>query len=48
MQKIDNFSVIVPNHGNLNSKKQYIKKFSGEASMMLFNIVNMKKLNFFR
>ena len=47
-KKIDNFSVIVPNHGNLNSKKQYIKKFSGEASMMLFNIVNMKKLNFFR
>ncbi len=46
-RRLRKFSVLVPNHGNLNSKDQYIKKFYGEASMMLFNVKIIKQLNFF-
>jgi len=46
-KKIKDFSVLVPNHGNLISKSELIKKFSGEGSMMLFNVNKIKKLGFF-
>ena len=46
-KKIKDFSVLVPNHGNLISKHKLLKKFSGEASMMLFDINKIKKVGFF-
>jgi len=46
-KKVRNFSVLVPNHGNLISKHNLLKKFSGEASIMLLNISKIKKVGFF-
>ena len=46
-KKIKNFSVLIPNHGNIKSKKSSIKKFTGEASMMLLNKQMIKKIGLF-
>ena len=46
-KKVKDFSVLIPNHGNLNSKKKRIEKYEGEASVMLFNIKKFRKTKIF-
>ena len=46
-RKVKNFTILVPNHGNLNFKKKIIEKYDGEASMMLFDVNKLKKVDFF-
>ena len=40
--KYKDFSIIFPNHGNLNSKKRLVEKYDQESSMMLFNKNKLK------
>ena len=44
---IKNFCILVPNHGNLSDKKNIIEKYSGEASVMMFNMKQIKKTKLF-
>ena len=44
---IGKFGVLVPDHGNLESKNLKIEKYEGEASVMLFNLDTFKKKNLF-
>ena len=37
----------MPNHGNLSSEKKIIEKYTGEASIMLFNLKKFKKIGYF-
>ncbi|MBC8308189.1 MAG: glycosyltransferase, partial [Pelagibacterales bacterium] len=46
-KKNKDFAILVPNHGNLNSKKKKIEKYEGEASIMLFNLSKLEKIGFF-
>ncbi len=46
-KKIKEFGILVPNHGNFKRKKSIIEFYEGEAAVMLYNIKNLKKLNFF-
>ncbi len=45
--KINNFGILVPNHGNLKSTKDKIEKYDGEGSIMFFNLNVLKKKNLF-
>jgi len=45
--KNKNFSIMIPNHGNIKSKKSLIEKYDGEGSIMLFNKKKLKKIGFF-
>ena len=47
IKKIKNFAILVPNHGNLSSRAIKIEKYSGEASVMLFNLKKFKKIGYF-
>ena len=38
INKIENFSVLIPNHGNLIEQEKFIEKYEDEASIMLFNL----------
>ena len=46
-KKIKNFCMLVPNHGNIVSKNNYVEKYTGEASIMFFNVKKLKKLGNF-
>ena len=46
-EKINEFGVLVPNHGNLIETKNYIEKYSGEASVMFFNLNEIRKTTLF-
>ena len=45
--QIADFSILVPNHGNLLSENKIIEKYDGEASIMLFNLKKIKNKNIF-
>ena len=45
--KNKDFSIMIPNHGNIKSKKILIEKYDGEGSIMLFNKKKLKKIGFF-
>ena len=38
---------MVPNHGNINSKKKLVEKFNDEAAVMLFNKKILQTIDFF-
>lgn len=42
-----NFAVLLPNNGKLKSKKKLVEKYNFEGSIMLFNMNEFKKFNFF-
>ena len=46
-EKINKFGVLVPNHGNLETTQKYLERYSGEASVMFFNIYEIKKTKLF-
>lgn len=46
-KKIKDFGILVPNHGNLKGKKNIIEKYTGEGSVMFFNLKIIKKINYF-
>ena len=46
-KKIKDFSIMIPNHGNIKSKKDLIEIYDGEGSIMLFNKKRLKKTGFF-
>ena len=45
--KNKDFSIMIPNHGNIKSKKKLIEKYDGEGSIMLFNKKKNKEYRFF-
>ena len=45
--KYQKFAVMVPNHGNINSKKKLVEEFNYEAAVMLFNKKILKTIGFF-
>ena len=45
--KLKKFNLLIPNHGNIKSKKEFIEKYNGEASIMLFNLKNFKSKSLF-
>jgi len=47
LKKIKDFSILVPNHGNIKTKKPFLEKYEGEASIMLFNLKKFKNHNLF-
>ncbi len=42
-----NFTVLLPNNGTLKSKKKLVERYHFEGSIMLFNMANFRKLDFF-
>ena len=46
-KNIKNFSVLLPNNGKLKSKKKLVEKYNFEGSIMLFNMNQFKKFDFF-
>ena len=46
-KKLNNFGILVPNHGDLDDKNHFTEKYEGEASIMFFNVKNFKKVGFF-
>ena len=46
-KKIKDFAIMIPNHGNIKSKRKFIEKYNDEGSMMLFNKKNLKNTGFF-
>ena len=46
-KNIKDFAVLLPNNGKLKSKKNLVEKYNFEGSIMLFNMIHFKKLNFF-
>jgi N-acetylglucosaminyl-diphospho-decaprenol L-rhamnosyltransferase len=46
-KNIKKFAVLVPNNGKLKSKKKLVEKYNFEGSIMLFNMNEFKKFNFF-
>ena len=44
---IRDFSILVPNHGNLNSKNDILEKYDGEASVIFFNMSKLEKIGHF-
>ena len=46
-RKIKKFSVLVPNDGNFKRNNKIIKYYIGKASVMFFNLKNLRKINFF-
>ena len=46
-KNIKNFCILVPNHGNLYDKRNIIEKYSGEASVMMFNLKKIKQTSLF-
>ena len=44
---IKNFSILIPNHGNIKNKSRFVEKYSGEASVMLFNLKKYKNKKIF-
>ncbi len=45
--KIKDFCILVPNHGNMKHKENVIEKYTGEASVMMFNMIQIKKTKLF-
>ncbi len=45
--KYKKFAVMVPNHGNINSRKKLVERYHGEAAVMLFNKKILKTIDFF-
>lgn len=41
------FSIMIPNHGNIKSQKTLIEKYDEEGSIMLLNKNKLKKIGFF-
>tara|TARA_B100001059_G_C17784415_1_gene556210 strand:+ start:719 stop:1519 length:801 start_codon:yes stop_codon:yes gene_type:complete len=46
-KSIKKFAVLVPNNGKLKSKKKLVEKYNFEGSIMLFNMNEFKKFDFF-
>ena len=46
-KRIKNFAVLIPNNGKLKSKKKLVEKYNFEGSIMLFNMAEFKKSDFF-
>ena len=46
-KKIKNFAILLPNNGKLKSKKKLVERYNFEGSIMLFNMEELKKSNFF-
>ena len=47
LKKIQEFGILVPNHGNFKITDSVFEFYKGEASVMLYDIENLKKINFF-
>jgi N-acetylglucosaminyl-diphospho-decaprenol L-rhamnosyltransferase len=45
--KIKDFAILVPNHGNINSKNYILEKYDGEASVIFFNMSKLNKIGYF-
>ena len=45
--KIKDFAILVPNHGNINSKNDILEKYDGEASVIFFNMSKLNKIGYF-
>ena len=46
-KKLKNFSILIPNHGNIKSNHNFVERYNGEAAVMLFNFKSFKKKNLF-
>ena len=46
-KKIKDFAIMVPNHGNIKSKKKLVEKYNDEGSIMLFKKKNLNKVGCF-
>jgi hypothetical protein len=46
-KKIKDFAILVPNHGNINSKFFFLEKYDGEAAVIFFNMSKLDKIGFF-
>ena len=47
LKKIREFGILVPNHGNFKNTYSEFEFYKGEASVMLYDIENLKKISFF-
>ena len=45
--KNKDFAIMMPNHGNINSKKNLVERYDDEGPVMLFNKKILRKIGFF-
>ena len=45
--KISDFAILVPNHGNINSDNDIVEKYDGESAVMFFNMSKLDRIGYF-